>query len=54
MARDILQRLNEGVVLGDGGYTVELERRGYVIAGAFTEPETPMSETEFNWERRQA
>ena len=36
MARDILQRLNEGVVLGDGGYTVELERRGYVIAGAFT------------------
>ena len=54
MARDILQRLNEGVVLGDGGYVVELERRGYVIAGAFTEPETPMSETEFNWGRWQA
>ena len=36
MARDILQRLEEGTVLGDGGYIIELERRGYVIAGAFT------------------
>src|SRR5206468_53439 len=29
-------RLKDGVVLGDGGYIVELERRGYVVAGAFT------------------
>src|ERR687888_1802931 len=36
MARSILDRLAEGVVLGDGGYIVELERRGYVVAGAFT------------------
>lgn len=32
----ILKRLADGVVLGDGGYIVELEQRGYVIAGAFT------------------
>ncbi len=32
----ILQMLAEDVVLGDGGYIVELEKRGYVIAGAFT------------------
>lgn len=36
MPKGILERLAEGVVLGDGGYIVELERRGYVIAGAFT------------------
>ncbi len=36
MKRDILERLKEGIVLGDGGYIIELERRGYVIAGAFT------------------
>ncbi|HEY3082238.1 MAG TPA: homocysteine S-methyltransferase family protein [Chloroflexota bacterium] len=36
MAKGILERLKEGVVLGDGGYIVELERRGYVVAGAFT------------------
>lgn len=36
MARGILQRLDEGIVLGDGGYIIELERRGYVVAGAFT------------------
>lgn len=36
MAHDILKRLEEGTVLGDGGYVIELERRGYVIAGAFT------------------
>jgi betaine-homocysteine S-methyltransferase len=36
MKKGILARLDEGVVLGDGGYIVELERRGYVIAGAFT------------------
>src|SRR5688572_24933260 len=33
---DILTRLSKGVVLGDGGYIIELERRGYVVAGAFT------------------
>ncbi len=36
MTKGILERLAEGIVLGDGGYIVELERRGYVIAGAFT------------------
>lgn len=36
MKKGILERLAEGIVLGDGGYIVELERRGYVIAGAFT------------------
>jgi betaine-homocysteine S-methyltransferase len=36
MAKGILERLAEGIVLGDGGYVVELERRGYVVAGAFT------------------
>ena len=34
--KDILKRLDEGVVLGDGGYIVELEQRGYVVTGAFT------------------
>src|SRR5215470_3564910 len=32
----ILERLKQGPVLGDGGYIIELERRGYVIAAAFT------------------
>jgi betaine-homocysteine S-methyltransferase len=36
MAKGILERLAEGPVLGDGGYIVELEQRGWVIAGAFT------------------
>ena len=36
MAKGILERLADGIVLGDGGYIVELERRGYVVAGAFT------------------
>ena len=34
--KDILKRLDQGVVLGDGGYIVELEQRGYVVTGAFT------------------
>lgn len=34
---DILERLSTGVVLGDGGYLLELEKRGYVQAG----PSTP-------------
>jgi betaine-homocysteine S-methyltransferase len=32
----ILERLAEGPVLGDGGYLLELEKRGYVQAGPFT------------------
>lgn len=36
MGKGVLERLKEGIVLGDGGYIIELERRGYVIAGAFT------------------
>ncbi len=36
MVKGILERLSEGVVLGDGGYIVELEQRGWVTAGAFT------------------
>ncbi len=36
MMKGILQQLSDGIVLGDGGYIVELERRGYVIAGPFT------------------
>jgi hypothetical protein len=33
MSKEILERLVEGVVLGDGGYL--LERREYVQAGLF-------------------
>src|SRR5919198_5168873 len=36
MARGLLSRLEEGPVLGDGGYLLELERRGYVRAWPFT------------------
>jgi betaine-homocysteine S-methyltransferase len=36
MAQGVLERLAEGVVLGDGGYLLELEKRGYVQAGPFT------------------
>jgi betaine-homocysteine S-methyltransferase len=36
MAIGILEQLANGVVLGDGGYIVELEQRGWVTAGAFT------------------
>ncbi|MBI3974570.1 MAG: homocysteine S-methyltransferase family protein [Chloroflexi bacterium] len=36
MPKPLLEQLKEGVVLGDGGYIVELEQRGYVVAGAFT------------------
>ena len=36
MAKGILERLAEGTVLGDGGYLLELEKRGYVQAGPFT------------------
>ena len=36
MALGILERLALGPVLGDGGYLLELEKRGYVQAGPFT------------------
>src|SRR6266581_1394021 len=36
MARGLRERLAGGVVLGDGGYLLELEKRGYVQAGPFT------------------
>src|ERR1044071_9756851 len=39
MARGILDRLADGPVLGDGGYLLELEKRGYVQAGPFTPEE---------------
>lgn len=45
MAKGILERLAAGIVLGDGGYIVELERRGYVIAGPFT-PELAITHPE--------
>jgi betaine-homocysteine S-methyltransferase len=35
-SRNVLDRLRDGVVLGDGGYVLELEKRGYVLAGPFT------------------
>src|SRR4029453_17726901 len=34
MRRNILDLLKEGIVLGDGGYLIELERRGYVDSGS--------------------
>jgi betaine-homocysteine S-methyltransferase len=36
MDKGILDRLADGPVLGDGGYLLELEKRGYVQAGPFT------------------
>ena len=45
MSDGILQRLSEGVVLGDGGYLLELERRGYVQAGPFV-PEASITQPE--------
>jgi len=34
--KNILERLKEGPILGDGGYLLELEKRGWVRAGPFT------------------
>jgi betaine-homocysteine S-methyltransferase len=42
MTAPLNERLNRGVVLGDGGYLLELERRGYVQAGPFT-PEVSLT-----------
>ena len=36
MTRGLLERMADGPVLGDGGYLLELEKRGYVQAGPFT------------------
>jgi betaine-homocysteine S-methyltransferase len=36
MKKGILERLQEGPVLGDGGYLLELEKRGWVRPGPFT------------------
>lgn len=33
---ELLNRLTNGILLGDGGYVLELERRGYVQAGPYT------------------
>jgi betaine-homocysteine S-methyltransferase len=43
--KGLLERLAEGVVLGDGGYVLELERRGYVQAGPYT-PEVALEHPE--------
>jgi betaine-homocysteine S-methyltransferase len=40
--KGLLERLSDGVVLGDGGYLLELEKRGYVRAGPFT-PEVSLT-----------
>jgi methionine synthase I (cobalamin-dependent) len=45
MPKGILERLSEGPVLGDGGYLLELEKRGYVQAGPFT-PEVVIEQPE--------
>ncbi|MBA2273247.1 MAG: homocysteine S-methyltransferase family protein [Actinobacteria bacterium] len=45
MSKGLLARLSEGVVLGDGGYLLELEKRGYVQAGPFT-PEVSLTHPE--------
>jgi betaine-homocysteine S-methyltransferase len=45
VTRGLLERLAEGPVLGDGGYLLELEKRGYVRAGPFT-PEVSLTNPE--------
>jgi betaine-homocysteine S-methyltransferase len=55
--KGILERLKDGIVLGDGGYLLELEKRGWVRAGPFT-PEValnrPQALEELHAEFRQA
>ena len=43
--KNLLDRLKEGVVLGDGSYAMTLERRGYVTCGPFT-PEVVLQNPE--------
>jgi len=45
MKQGILEKLNQGPVLGDGGYLLELEKRGWVRAGPFT-PEVALTNPE--------
>ncbi|HYL47176.1 MAG TPA: homocysteine S-methyltransferase family protein [Candidatus Limnocylindrales bacterium] len=45
MKKGILEKLAEGPVLGDGGYLLELEKRGRVRAGPFT-PEVALEHPE--------
>jgi betaine-homocysteine S-methyltransferase len=45
MPKGLLERLADGIVLGDGGYLLELEKRGYVRAGPFT-PEVSIEHPE--------
>jgi methionine synthase I (cobalamin-dependent) len=45
VTRGLLERLADGVVLGDGGYLLEMEKRGYVRAGPFT-PEVSLTNPE--------
>jgi hypothetical protein len=40
--KGILERLKGGLVLGDGGYLLELEKRGWVRADPFT-PEVALT-----------
>jgi betaine-homocysteine S-methyltransferase len=42
MVKGLVERMAEGPVLGDGGYLLELEKRGYVRAGPFT-PEVSLT-----------
>jgi betaine-homocysteine S-methyltransferase len=55
--QSILDRLREGIVLGDGGYLLELEKRGWVRPGPFT-PEVvlrrPQAVRELHTEFREA
>src|SRR5919108_4144637 len=43
--KSILEKLKRGPVLGDGGYLLELEKRGWVRAGPFT-PEVALNNPE--------
>ncbi|KAF6031420.1 BHMT [Bugula neritina] len=43
--KSILERLDEGVVVGDGGFVFALEKRGYVKAGPWT-PEATIEHPE--------
>ena len=45
MKKGILEKLSDGIVLGDGGYLLELEKRGWVRAGPFT-PEVVLTHPE--------
>src|SRR5215467_7586517 len=45
MKQGILEKLKQGPVLGDGGYLLELEKRGWVRAGPFT-PEVALTNPE--------